>query len=165
MMAAILACDPAQSGRAPSRDQVSPAARHAIESEDLRRIMHSLSTEVKRSWPQEIADVKTAQARRDREDRFKQAQALAAALAQSAESIPQATAQAKLSDAELKNFMDRVQQLKTEARELESAAASQDDQGMKQVLGRIQTTCNGCHERFSNLPGPIKFGAKGPMGS
>ncbi|MBI4581006.1 MAG: cytochrome c [Planctomycetes bacterium] len=153
----VLSCGP-ESPRGPQAADVSPPARHAIHSEQLRTVMRQVGSEVRESWPQEIAQLKQEEAARDRRERFEHAAYLANRLAEAAHVIPQAAPVAQLGDDDRRVFMDLVRQLQSESELLRSHAAIHDEQGMRRTLDRIRATCTNCHQQFRELAGPLRFG-------
>lgn len=143
----------------PQRAAVGPPpARHAVHTEKLRAIMSRMGGRVAKEWPQEIADLRAAQEGADEQARFREAGAMAKNLAEAADLIPDAVADADMTPAEKQAFMVNVDQLRQQAEELQSVALAQDLAGMKATLSRIQTTCYGCHAQFREVAGPLQFG-------
>lgn len=136
-------------------------SRHAVHSRRLHKVMADLGHEVRSRWPQEIAEERAADARRDRERRFRDASRLAKALADAAGCIPDTISDAELSEADRVAFLVGARELRARAGELEASAAAGDLAPMQTALAAVKNTCTGCHDQFAELAGPIRFGPSG----
>jgi cytochrome c556 len=145
--------DPLGMGRSPSR--------HAVHSARLQEVMGGLRREVSRLWPQEVAEERAADTRRDRERQLREAGQLADALAEAAAQMPNTISDVELSEADRKAFLAGAAKLQTHADELRTSARREDLGQMQRALRKIQTTCTGCHDQFAELAGPIRFGRSG----
>jgi len=134
-------------------------AAHAVHSDQLHAIMKGLDAEVGKTWPQEIAEERAADAQRDRRARLQRVAGLARILADSARQIPAAAADASLSEADRTTFLAFARQLGTQAEELRVAAEARTVRQAEVCLERISGTCNACHSQFADLAGPVSLGA------
>lgn len=152
---AVSCSEPAAEGprRAPTG-----TARHAVHTQRLQSVMNRLGRRVTTDWPQEIADLKAAQAADDERLRFREALRVARALEEAADQIPEAVADADLSDEDRAAFLVIVEQLRGESAGVAAAARAKDLAGMRAALGRVKTTCYGCHAQFREYAGPLQFG-------
>jgi hypothetical protein len=156
---ALMLCSCASSDRQTHRASAtsSPASGHGLHSERLRRIMTGMAIESNKTWPQEIASERAADAEMERELRFDQAEQLAGALATAAGQIPQAIEGVELADPQRRQFLRNVDRLRTLAVDLESLARARDFRRMHDTLNSIRTTCNSCHSQFRELIGPVSL--------
>ena len=116
-----------------------------------------MNAQVRRSWPQEIQEERTAQAEQQAKKDMEKAAALADAMASAAASIPGAVSDVDMSGAERKEFDALVRQLQFQSRELASVAKAGKHETMQVVLKRIKTTCQECHARFSAVIPAINY--------
>lgn len=129
-------------------------ARHAVHTEQLKKVMSELGASVASTWPQEIQqDVKD-----DRGIDYKAAEDLARLLAKTTRILPEAVKDTEMSSDDREVFMANVDLLAFQATQLEASAREHRIREMRGVLNQIQTTCYGCHSQFRGEPGPLKFG-------
>lgn len=152
---AVTACETRTNARLTAAEVPSPS-RHAIHSEQLRQVMAHMGNGVRETWPQEIAADK---AREEREMRFDEAADLAAELAESARSIPQAVTTMDMTPDDRHAFMNEVQKLATLAERLRADARAQNREAMHQSLDQIKATCIECHNQFRQYTGPANYGS------
>lgn len=141
----------------PRQSSSQPVAVHAVHSTRLHAIMSTLGDTNARTWPQEIAAERTAEAEQVRAQRFEEARLLAAAMLKAAGEIPQAVADVKLEPTDRERFLAQVERLRTQAGELETSAAGQDFNALRATLHSVRDTCNGCHSQFRAIAGPIQL--------
>ena len=137
--------------------EAPPAARHAMHSEQLRKIMLGMGNQAVRTWPQEIASERAADAEHDRQVDFDRARRLSAALGRAAGQIPQAIQGVDLTDGRRAAFLANAEWLRMQADELEALAKARDFDKMHETLHTIRDTCNGCHSQFRELIGPVEL--------
>jgi cytochrome c556 len=142
-------------GQAPAETQ---ATGHWVQDAQLRKIMDEVQSLATTTWPQELEPEVSKSNLQQRLRAFAEAERLAEGLAQAADSIPQAVADVKISEADRGSFLASVQTLREQARRLGEAAQAGDDRRMEGVLNAIDETCMSCHERFRDFSGPINRG-------
>ena len=158
LSAALLSSCTPQPETAARHDQVSGPSRHAVQSQRLRAVMGRVGTEVRKTWPQEIASEREAEAQRRDEMRFEDAANLADDLAEAANEIPGALDSGQLSGQDLKAFMDDVDALRARAADLRSAAQDKNLPAMRRAMSNVRETCMDCHRQFRQVSGPLEFG-------
>lgn len=134
---------------------VSPAARHAIRSAELKDLMGEMDRHRWKSWPQEVeADYKSDQ-RAQSQQSFARAEEMTTALKAAVDQIAGIVDDVEMSGADRQAFLGKVGVFREQLGQLENVVAAHDADGMRRTLGEIDTTCNSCHERFRDVAGPL----------
>lgn len=137
------------------RAEVEPAARHAIHTAELERVMDEIDRYRRHRWPQEVEaelqSAKLAQSQRA----FTRAGELTDSLATAATQITTALEGVELSEADRRAFLAKVDVFEDQISRLRRAVSEYDAERMNQVLREIDTTCTSCHERFRDVSGPL----------
>jgi len=134
---------------------VPAAAAHAVQADELRAIMASLSRHATVSWPQELEDDYRRASTTRIEVSLRRAAELAAGLSDTADAIPAALEGASISEADRREFLSRAGSLKAHADALRAEAVARDIDAMRATLGLIRNTCTSCHTRFRDVAGPL----------
>jgi cytochrome c556 len=121
-------------------------ALHAVHTQRLEEVMKQLDQIALDRLPQEV-DLGTRQDRH-----LGEVEALAKALAQTAETIPTSVSQYQFSTEERKVFDNLVGMLYSRAVMLQQRAAAKDLSGVEGSLDEVVATCNACHSAFRQLP-------------
>lgn len=130
-------------------DEAPPAAAHALHDERLAQVMRSLERIDQDRLPQAM------DTRLERRQGARRVAALAAAMAESAASIPNAMPQDQLSAAERSEFLALVELLQSRSLDLSRKAPDLTLAQMREELARIDSVCAACHERFRPY-GPVE---------
>ncbi len=144
---ALMSCDTSPRGRpyVELRSGGQPAL-HAVHSDRLRVIMFELARKSHANMPQEL-DVE-----KQRVERFREVEAAARLIAETAHHIPDVLEEVELSEAHESLFRNLAEQLRTEAMECEKQARHRDAIALNESIGLLHTTCNACHSAFRVLP-------------
>lgn len=147
------------SGATPAGAESVPLpARHAMHSERLLEIMRKLDRRRRVSWPQEVEDEYRRADKASQAREFERSKALAGALASAAEAIPDAIRDIEMSDEDRLGFHAQVDRLHKGAIELQETADRGDAAAMRNVMARIDATCNECHQKYRDVAGPLSRG-------
>lgn len=138
--------------------ELSPPARHAVHSRDLRTVMAGMEAQVRDVWPQEIAPLKEQQARRESKARFGEVAQAANRLANTAHSIPDAVPEPVLSGPDRQQFLRLVAELESRSRGLATAADRHNEVEMDAAMARVRATCRDCHSQFRDVAGRLRWG-------
>jgi len=134
---------------------VSPAARHAVRSAELKDLMTEIDLHRWKSWPQEVeADYKSDQRARSQQA-FARAEELTTALEAAVDQIAQAADHAAMSESDRRAFLVKVGVFREQLGQLEKVVVAHDADGMRRTLTEIDATCTSCHERFRDVSGPL----------
>lgn len=135
---------------APEAQPVERVDVHAVLGGRLREVMRDLATLSEDRLPQAMA-VGVVQTRREEEVR-----SLALAMADSADAIAAAMAEASLEASELAEAERLARLLGEQARALAGSAGEVELPELQSRVEAIRATCNACHVRFRipGAPGP-----------
>lgn len=142
---------PAGGGETRDIEDIPKPARHAVQSERLRKVMDDLNRHVAKTWPQEIEIQKETLTDRQRQEKFNKAATLAEAMRAASASIPEAVAEVPMNSEQREEFDQLVRQMQFQTAELASAARARREDAMRTVFANIKNTCNDCHDRFGHV--------------
>jgi cytochrome c556 len=128
--------------------ETKPAARHALQSQQLKTIMSGLQTLNFERLPQEL-DSSSPLTRQ-----LEEASQLAGQMAETAKRIPSVleTVQVTTEDREL--FLALVQRLGNQASQLKGHTRARDLKQVNVMRQEISATCVACHILFRDFSGP-----------
>jgi|GEM_PF-1346764 len=128
---------------------------HWVQDARLREVMADLDRQVAVSWPQETQEEYMSTTSVSAARQLEEACWLADALAAGADKIRSTLEGSDLNDADRKEFLTHVDELRFRAERLQKSAEQADVVAMRRVLDSIDHTCNSCHNRFRAVAGPL----------
>ena len=126
--------------------RAEPAARHAVQSERLRRLMRDIVMLSSERLPKEM-DLAAETERRTRS-----LAETAAELAVTAGQIPEVLVGVELPEPHRSEFLALADQLRSRALALSRDAPGLSVSAMRERLDALTATCDACHGRFRVLP-------------
>lgn len=138
------------------RPATRPIGEHWIQDERLRTVMAELNRQMRESYPTGLPDdVESKSVPLQRA--FAQAATLADGLAQTAQRIPDAIRDKRISDEDRRGFLEEAATLRTHAERLKVAAEEHQLEPMQRSLLGINATCIACHSKYKDISGQIDF--------
>jgi len=154
-LAAVTCTSEKRSAAPRAVEGMKPAARHAVHSAELERVMERIETFRRHSWPQEVEpELESAKLARSRRA-FARAAELSESLAAAAKQVSGAITSVELGQADRRAFLAKVEVFAEQVDRLRQAVADHDAERMRRMLRAIDTTCTSCHERFRDVSGPM----------
>jgi cytochrome c556 len=129
-------------GGGPTRAEADEAALHGVHSEDLKLAMRDMEY---RSKEEIAAEIYTGDPPNPGVEKLTDS---AAAIAATADRIPNILSQVEMAPAERSEFLALAAQLGSQARQLKSQAQEGNLAAVRQTMSRLDATCNACHSQF-----------------
>ena len=131
---------------------------HWVQDEKLRAVMAQVSQHASR-WPagvpQDPEAGESKEARREADEAFRDAEALADGLADAAVRIPRSVADHPMSADDRRGFAAEARRLHDQAVQLRQAARGRKVEQMQRSLDQISSTCVSCHSQYRDFTGEL----------
>jgi len=133
---------------------VDRSQQHWVQDQQLRTVMAELSLRTRDSWPKDVPQDPESAARPP-EETFRDAAALADALAAAAGRIPKSVANRPMSETDRHGFASEAARLHDSALDLKAAAEQRRVEPMQRALDQINSSCIACHSHYRDFTGEL----------